>query len=337
MSKKDQEVQEVCDILVYNYLVENGHLKTAELLKKERKNFYTLESKKNEKISEILPLLITEYVELDTVSNNLIYDYLKNHENPKIQKLARKLKSLVPGIHMRGENPSIGEILSHANVSRQILVPVRKKLSNQLPDQAKTQNSFGSGEKVVPIKDVFMNRIHDIEAFKKDKPEVYRVLKCILDSDIKVMKAQADTVEIELIVKLDTVQLSNRSKSLMIEKKIKLGAFSHVRCGENSEECRIIKAWSDLIEVAQIIDMKRILQEFDNLLTKQWPCNIVGCYLSKYLEVPRSALKVFELLTRSVLYKSGKFQKEEGEIIIQHIEKQSEKKPDLNYLKAETS
>ena len=121
MSKKDQEVQEVCDILVYNYLVENGHLKTAELLKKERKNFYTLESKKNEKISEILPLLITEYVELDTVSNNLIYDYLKNHENPKIQKLARKLKSLVPGIHMsRGENPSIGEILSHANVSRQI-------------------------------------------------------------------------------------------------------------------------------------------------------------------------------------------------------------------------
>ena len=155
MSKIDQEVQQACDILVYNYLVENGHLKTAELLKKERKNFYTLESKKNEKISEILPLLITEYVELDTVSNNLIYDYLKNHENPKIQKLARKLKSLVPGIHMRGENPSIGEILSHANVSRQILVPVRKKLSNQLPDQAKTQNSFGSGEKVVLIKFAF--------------------------------------------------------------------------------------------------------------------------------------------------------------------------------------
>ena len=88
MSKIDQEVQQACDILVYNYLVENGHLKTAELLKEERKNFYTLESKKNEKISEILPLLITEYVELDTVSNNLIYDYLKNHENPKIQKLA---------------------------------------------------------------------------------------------------------------------------------------------------------------------------------------------------------------------------------------------------------
>ena len=118
MSKIDEEVQEACDILVYNYLVENGHLKTAELLKQERKNFYTLESKKNEKISEILPLLITEYVELDIVSNNLVYDYLKNHQNPKIQKLAEKLKSLVPPIQIRGENLSIGEVLKHDNVSR---------------------------------------------------------------------------------------------------------------------------------------------------------------------------------------------------------------------------
>ena len=344
MSKIDEEVvQQTCDSLVYKYLVEKGHFKTAELLKEERKDLYNLNSKKDEKVSEAFSCMIEEYWKLNTLSNNLVCSYLKEHDNPKIQTIALKLKSLVPPIKIRGENPSIGDILNHAILSRRILVPVKKKLSNQQvqlpkePTKTVVDYSFGSGKKVVSIKDVFMNRIHDIEAFKKDKPEVYRVLKCILDSDIKVMKAQADTVEIELIVKLDTVQLSNRSKSLMIEKKIKLGAFSHVRCGENSEECRIIKAWSDLIEVAQIIDMKRILQEFDNLLTKQWPCNIVGCYLSKYLEVPRSALKVFELLTRSVLYKSGKFQKEEGEIIIQHIEKQSEKKPDLNYLKAETS
>ena len=148
-------MQEVCDILIYNYLVENGHLKTAELLREERKNFYTLESKKNEKISEILPLLITEYVELDTVSNNLVYDYLKNHENPKIQKLSKKLKSLVPGIHMRGENPSMGEILDHANDSRKILVPVKKKLSNQLPDKpsgitikSKSDDPIGKGNTI---------------------------------------------------------------------------------------------------------------------------------------------------------------------------------------------
>ena len=64
---------------------------------------------------------------------------------------------------------------------------------------------------------------------------------------------------------------------------------------------------------------------FDKLKTKQWPCNIIGCYLSKYLEVPRSALKVFELLARSVLYTSGIFQGEES---------QNRKKLDLNYLQA---
>ena len=45
-------------------------------------------------------------------------------------------------------------------------------------------------------------------------------------------------------------------------------------------------------------------------------------------------MKVFELLTRSAFYSSGKFQEEEDEIIIQHMESQNGKKPDLNYLKA---
>ena len=148
------------------------------------------------------------------------------------------------------------------------------------------------------------------------------------------MKAQADTIEIELDICLDRVEIKNRSKPLMIEKKVKLGPFSHSNSGGGSEECRIIKAWSDLIEEAQMVDKKQVLHDFDNLLTKQWPCNIVGCYLSKYLQVPRSALKVFELLARSAFYTSGKFQEEEIEIIIQHMESQNGKEPDLNYLKA---
>ena len=119
----------------------------------------------------------------------------------------------------------------------------------------------------------------------------------------------------------------------MIEKKIKLGTFSHAISGEDSEECRVVKAWSDLIEEAQIIDVKQVSQDFDNLLTEQWPCNIVGCYLSKYLQVPRCALKVFELFRWSVFYTSGKFLEEEDEIIIQHMESQNGKELDLNYLK----
>ena len=53
MSKFEQDiVQQTCDTLVYRYLVEKGHFKTAELLKEERKNSYTLKAQKDEKISE---------------------------------------------------------------------------------------------------------------------------------------------------------------------------------------------------------------------------------------------------------------------------------------------
>ena len=100
-------------------------------------------SKKDGKISKRISFMIAKYeqLELDTVSNNLVCDYLKKHENPNIQKLAQKLKSLVPSIQIKGENPSIGDILNHAIASRKILVPVKKELSNQLPDQAKSQKS----------------------------------------------------------------------------------------------------------------------------------------------------------------------------------------------------
>ena len=155
MSKIDQNLQQICDTLVYRYLVENRHLKTAELLKEERNNFYTLkQSKKDENISETFSFIIAKYeqLELDTVSNNMVCDYLKKHENPNIQKLAQKLKSLVPSIQIKGENPSIGDILNHAIASRKILVPVKKELPNQLSDQAKSQNSSMKNVSGIAIK-----------------------------------------------------------------------------------------------------------------------------------------------------------------------------------------
>ena len=49
-----------------------------------------------------------------------------------------------------------------------------------------------SGEKLVPLKDVFRAHRDDIEVFRQDKPEVYKLLKHILESDVNVMKAQPD-------------------------------------------------------------------------------------------------------------------------------------------------
>ena len=179
MSKFEQNiVQQTCDTLVYRYLVEKGYFKTAELLKQERKNSYTLKAQKDEKVSGKLSYLISKHVqmELDSVSCNLVCDYMKKQENPKIQKLVLKLKSLVPSIQITGKTPSIEEVLNHTIVTRKILVPAKKNLSNQLPDQQKRQKSlmikvsgidlkskaptkndvsylFGSGEKIVPIKE----------------------------------------------------------------------------------------------------------------------------------------------------------------------------------------
>ena len=65
--------------------------------------------------------------EIDTLSNTLVYEYLKRHNKSNIQKLAEKLKALVP-IQVQGENPSVEEVINHSNISRKILVPVRKKL-----------------------------------------------------------------------------------------------------------------------------------------------------------------------------------------------------------------
>ena len=91
------------DIHQNGFVIEKGCFKTAELLKKERKDSYTLKAKKDEKISKTFSSLISHYVqmELDSVSSNLVCDYMKNHENPKIQKskLAHfGLKSSKPAI-----------------------------------------------------------------------------------------------------------------------------------------------------------------------------------------------------------------------------------------------
>ena len=85
--------------------------------------------------------------------------------------------------------------------------------------------------------------------------------------------------------------------------------------GEDSEESRIVKAWNELMIEAQIIDIKQLIQDFDNLLTDQWPCSIIGMYVSKYLTEPRHALKVYDMLSRSVKLVFEKVQKLNGNLL----------------------
>ena len=173
------------------------------------------------------------------------------------------------------------------------------------PSENMANYSANFGAKVVPIKEVFKSlKKSEIKILKHGKTEVFKALKYILKSDIKVMKAQADSVSMELNVEGDTVKINHENYSKLFEMNIKLGVFSSF--GENSEESRIIKAWHDLIEKAQIRNGKQLIQDFNSLLTEQWPCSMVGMYVSKYLKEPRHALKVFELLSGSVKQVSEK-------------------------------
>ena len=75
--KINMEVKKLCDDLVYQYLVENEHFKTAQLLKDKRRKLYPLECKTDLNISEIFSLMISKYYVrlIKTISNTLVYDY----------------------------------------------------------------------------------------------------------------------------------------------------------------------------------------------------------------------------------------------------------------------
>lgn len=224
---------------------------------------------------------------------------------------------------------------------------------NVLEDRFYIREMYTCGEKKSKsrrIKEVFKNYNiqDDIDGFSKDKPEVYKVLTYIFNNnDVEVMTAQADTLEYKLITTNDSVIIPRNLKYKLDRRGIKFGAFSKAHHGENSEESRIIKAWEDLKNGAQIDDEKQTIHDFDEILLtikrnkrgkiqakKQWVCNILGCYISKYLETPRHALKVYEQLRKSVLYNSGKFDKKEDNLISQHI-KLLNGEYDLNVLKSE--
>ena len=50
-----ETITEVCDSLVYDYLIEKGHINSAKMLLEERKNYASkVVSKENLKISKII-------------------------------------------------------------------------------------------------------------------------------------------------------------------------------------------------------------------------------------------------------------------------------------------
>ena len=81
-----------------------------------------------------------------------------------------------------------------------------------------------------------------------------------------------------MFVEHDAVKIGHENSKQLEKMKVKLGVFSRAAFGKTSEESKIKRAWHELIKKAKIIDTKQLIQDFDNLLTEQWPCNIVSIW-----------------------------------------------------------
>ena len=69
----------------------------------------------------------------EKIANTVVYEYLKNHQKPGVRQLALELQKEVP-VLVNEKVPSLQELYP-AVAPRKILVPVRKKVSNQNPKQ----------------------------------------------------------------------------------------------------------------------------------------------------------------------------------------------------------
>ena len=124
MSKIDETF---IDILVHQSLVEQGLLKTAKLLLKEREKHgsdlkgrliknpgevakkYIVPFQLNGKIPTLNEVISHSNPNAnETLSNSLVYASLKNHKISGVRKLAKTLKRLVP-IQANGKIPNLNQ------------------------------------------------------------------------------------------------------------------------------------------------------------------------------------------------------------------------------------
>ena len=161
-------------------------------------------------------------------------------------------------------------------VQKSLLAPIiAKQWYSSAKNNAKDSND--PCLRSITIKELFNEHKQEIKEFKKEKPEIYKVLDYIMKSNTKVMKAQADTIGIKLHNNLDHLAWKGDTVQLK-DIGIRIGTFSKAKWGEKSEESRILKAFFELKKEAKIVNEVQLIQHFLNLLhDEQWACNIFGC------------------------------------------------------------
>jgi hypothetical protein len=178
------------------------------------------------------------------------------------------------------------------------------------------------------IQEAYGDKREAIEALDDGKSEVAKVLKYILDKDIPIKNIYAVTSDVKCNVVNEThIRMSNCTSA----KLFKSGTFSSRSFGETSEEVLTLRAWNELTTEVPINNAKEFMSDLFKHVAHNWPMGIVGCYLAKYLEAPRHAVKVCEFVVNNTLYNSGRFTKDEDVLIreLMHDENNVKKLSDL--------
>jgi hypothetical protein len=148
------------------------------------------------------------------------------------------------------------------------------------------------------------------------KSEVAKVLKYILDKDIPIKKIYAVTSDVKCKKKINETHIQmSQTLNCTSAKLFKRGKFSNSAFGEKSEEILTLKAWNELTTEVPVNNAKQFMSDLFKQVSHFWPMGIVGCYLAKYLEAPRFAIKVCEFVVNKTLYNTGKFTKDEDVLV----------------------
>ena len=163
-----------------------------------------------------------------------------------------------------------------------------------------------------------------LEHLNPDDPEseVDKVVKFILDKNIMVRNVSI------LLARYSSHRGKEFYESIRNFINLKIGRFTP---GKFGEDAILLKWWAELVSSVPINDTKKIIKELSNIYTegkgvsmklKGGKRNVVGCFLGQGLSEIRHAADIFhhtfKLLNPTV---SGRFSKEEDEIILKEVEK----------------
>ena len=231
-------------------------------------------------------------------------------------KMSKSRLSQVPETQMMSSKRKMSK-------SKVIQVPEEQQpMSSNASRKRKLDNCDKTGTKVlklsdpdqlddlnqrVTITDLFIDKLDDLKSLPQDS-EIPKVVKFILDSNIKVRKSVRNTFDI----------IPKQCKRVYFEKNfayIRSDKLSGLRYGDASEESLILKQWNNLVKGVPIYVPEKFLIQIEET-TLSWCQTLLGAFLSRDMtENHRCASQLFNALI-SLKKRKGGLTPEEDELIL---------------------